>query len=132
VTFLPAFAAPLQTWMDIYTPTADSGWSQEGSWTVTAPPDIVSVFSVTPCCGGHGANQNFVFKYADTSGGGNIQTAWAWFTPAYNSGNAAHISSSPSIRSRSPRRSAACSRFGGTPPRPLPTTAAGGRWDRLR
>jgi hypothetical protein len=90
VTFLPSFAAPLQTWMDIYTPTADSGWFQEGSWTVTAPPDIVSVFSVTPCCEGHGANQNFVFKYADTSGGGNIQTAWAWFTPAYNSGNAAH------------------------------------------
>ena len=90
VTFLPAFATPLQTWMDIYTSTADSGWFQEGSWTVTAPPDIVSVFSVTPCCGGHGANQDFVFKYADTSGGSNIQTAWAWFTPAYNSGNAAH------------------------------------------
>ena len=90
MTFLPAFAGPLQSWMDIYTPTADSGWSQEGSWTVTAPPNIVSVVSASPCCGAHGSAQTFVFKYADSSGSNNIQTAWAWFTPANNSGNAAH------------------------------------------
>ena len=90
VTFLPAFAGQLQTWMDINTASADTGWFQEGSWTATAPPNIVSVVSVKPCCNTSGAFQNFVFRYADSSGAANIQTVWFWFTPSYNNGNAAH------------------------------------------
>jgi hypothetical protein len=90
VTFLPAFAGQLQTWMDINTASADTGWFQEGSWTATAPPNIVSVVSVKPCCNTSGAFQNFVFRYADSSGASNIQTVWFWFTPSYNNGNAAH------------------------------------------
>ena len=97
MTFSAALAGPLPIWMNAAGIANSSGWNQEGSWTVTASPGVLSVISAKPCCG-TGISQTFTFTFADTSGAHSVQTTEVWFTPAFSSGSAAgtcQISFSP-------------------------------------
>jgi hypothetical protein len=89
ISFLPPIAGPNQIWMDAQGASMDSGWFQEGTWTVTAPANIVSAIAVTPS-NGIGASQTFTFQFADTSGGDQVQDLWGWITPAFSQTNSAN------------------------------------------
>jgi hypothetical protein len=65
VTFLPGFAGARNIYTEVYDGSADSGWQQRGSWTVSAGPP--AVLSVTPSSGS-GATQTFAFVYSDARG----------------------------------------------------------------
>ncbi|HUB83279.1 MAG TPA: FG-GAP-like repeat-containing protein [Bryobacteraceae bacterium] len=88
MTFTAVLEGGEGVWMHALGVNTGSAWNQEGSWTVTAPPDTVSVVSTKPCCG-TGLSQTFTFTYADSSGGQKIQTSGVWFTPSASNGSAA-------------------------------------------
>jgi len=64
LTFQAAFAGSKNIYMDVYD-GLDSGWSQKGTWTVTAGPP--APVSVTPNSGS-GGTQAFGFVYTDPRG----------------------------------------------------------------
>ncbi|HEY2018422.1 MAG TPA: hypothetical protein VGH38_33180, partial [Bryobacteraceae bacterium] len=88
VTFRVAFSGTQQLWTSANGNSAASGWTQAGSFTVSAPPHTVSTLSVSPNSG-LAATQTFSFRFFDSSGTGYLQTLSMWFTPAFSSSNAA-------------------------------------------
>ncbi|MBI1785593.1 hypothetical protein HYR69_10665, partial [Candidatus Sumerlaeota bacterium] len=89
LTFFFPIAGPNQIWMDAIGASSESGWLQNGTWTAPAPANFLSSISSTPSSG-TGAAQAFTFRYADSSGGDQIQRAWVQFTPSYSPSNTAH------------------------------------------
>jgi hypothetical protein len=55
----------------------NSGWMQQGTWTVPAAITPVAV-SVTPNSGS-GTGQTFALQYSDAAGAGNLQQVWVYF-----------------------------------------------------
>jgi hypothetical protein len=68
LTFNASFAGTQQIWMYANNATVNSGWVQEGTWTVTTAPTPVSV---TPSSGAGNAKV-FSFVFSDPGGAGNI------------------------------------------------------------
>ena len=86
------FKSPFTGTKNIYMYAADgglsSGWQARGSWAVsggsgpTGP--TVTADSATPSSGS-GTTQPFALQYSDSSGAGNLATAWVWFNAAFTS-----------------------------------------------
>ena len=72
LTFLPAFAGARNVYAEVYDGSADSGWVQLGSYTVTAQP--LAALSVTPASGS-GMSQTFSFLLSDSKGYAAIASA---------------------------------------------------------
>jgi hypothetical protein len=68
LTFLPAFAGAKNTYMQAVNPNGTAAWQLEGSWTVGAQ---VQTVSVTPSAG-NGSSQTFTFLYTDTAGAAGL------------------------------------------------------------
>lgn len=74
MTFKAAFAGAKNVYMEVQNASHDSGWTQEGTWTVgsggqtNSPPTVVSV---TPSSGS-GTSHTFAFAYADPNGATDI------------------------------------------------------------
>jgi hypothetical protein len=64
LTFLTAFAGAKNIYMQAVNPNGTAAWQLEGSWTVGAQ---VQTVSVTPSAG-NGSSQTFTFLYTDTAG----------------------------------------------------------------
>jgi hypothetical protein len=64
LTFLPAFAGAKNIYMQAVNPNGTVAWQWDGSWTVGAQ---VQTVSVTPSSGS-GSSQTFTFLYTDTAG----------------------------------------------------------------
>jgi len=90
MTFLPAYAGAKNIYMYAADGSgANSGWQQEGTWTVPAGSGTPAPVSVTPSSGS-GANQTFALQYSDTAGAARLQSVWVYFNatlanPASNS-----------------------------------------------
>ena len=79
MTFQPAYAGAKNTYMfDSDVSGSNSGWQQEGTWTVSAGSGTPAVVSATPNSGS-GASQSFALEYSDTAGAANLQVAYVWF-----------------------------------------------------
>jgi hypothetical protein len=76
---------------------ANSGWQQEGAWTVSAGSGVPSTVSVTPSSGS-GTSQTFALQYSDTAGAGNLSFVYAWFntTVSGNGSSSCLLSYQPS------------------------------------
>ena len=57
---------------------SNSGWQQEGTWTVPSGSGTPAVVAVTPTSGS-GDSQTFQLQYSDTAGAANLQAAYVWF-----------------------------------------------------
>jgi hypothetical protein len=68
ITFLPAFAGTKNIYMEAVNPNGTAAWQEEGSWTVGAQ---VQAVSVTPSAGS-GSSQTFSFLYTDTAGASGL------------------------------------------------------------
>ncbi|MGA2194319.1 MAG: SBBP repeat-containing protein [Bryobacteraceae bacterium] len=68
LTFLTAFAGAKNIYMQAVNPNGTAAWQLEGSWTVGAQ---VQTVSVTPSAGS-GSSQTFTFLYTDTAGAANL------------------------------------------------------------
>jgi hypothetical protein len=68
LTFLPAFAGARNIFMQAVNPNGTAAWQPEGSWTVGAQ---VQTVSVTPSAG-NGSSQTFTFLYTDTAGAAGL------------------------------------------------------------
>jgi len=73
LTFLPAFAGAKNIYMQAVNPNGTAAWQLEGSWTVGAQ---VQTVSVTPGAG-NGSSQTFTFLYTDTAGAANLTSVSA-------------------------------------------------------
>ena len=71
LTFLPAFAGAKNIYMQAVNPNGTAAWQLEGSWTVGAQ---VQTVSVTPSAG-NGSSQTFTFLYTDTAGAAGLTSA---------------------------------------------------------
>jgi hypothetical protein len=77
LTFTAGFAGAKNIYMEVRNATEDSGWSQQGSWTVASggesasPPAPVSVTPNT----GSGSSQTFAFEFSDGNGAADIASA---------------------------------------------------------
>jgi uncharacterized repeat protein (TIGR01451 family) len=79
MTFKPAYAGAKNIYMyDSDVSGANSGWQQEGTWTVTAGSGVPSTVSVTPSSGS-GASHSFALQYSDTAGAASLELVYAWF-----------------------------------------------------
>ena len=79
MTFKPAFAGAKNTYMYAVDPSGNSGWQQEGAWTVTGGgAGTPTAVSVTPNSGS-GASQTFALQYSDTAGAANLEQVWVYF-----------------------------------------------------
>ena len=77
MTFAAAYAGPKNIYMwagDVS--GSNTGWIEEGTWTVTAS-GTPAVVSVTPSAGS-GMSQTFALKYSDTAGATSLQKVWVW------------------------------------------------------
>ncbi|MGA3017202.1 MAG: SBBP repeat-containing protein, partial [Bryobacteraceae bacterium] len=73
LTFLPAFAGAKNIYMEAVNPNGTAAWQVEGSWTVGAQ---VQTVSVTPSAG-NGSSQTFTFLYTDTAGAAGLTSVSA-------------------------------------------------------
>ena len=79
MTFKPAYVGAKNVYMyDSDVSGSNSGWQQEGTWTVSAGSGVPAPVSVTPSSGS-GASQSFALQYSDTAGAGNLALVYAWF-----------------------------------------------------
>jgi hypothetical protein len=79
MTFQPAYAGAKNIYMyDSDTSGSNSGWQQEGTWTVSTGSGVPATVSVTPSSGS-GASQSFALQYSDTAGAGNLAFVYVWF-----------------------------------------------------
>ncbi len=80
MTFAAAYAGAKNTYMYASDVSgSNSGWQQEGTWTVLAAAGIPANVSVAPSSGS-GLSQTFTLQYSDTSGAANLQYVWVYFT----------------------------------------------------
>jgi glucose/arabinose dehydrogenase len=84
MTFAPAFAGAKTVYLyGANTAGANSGWRSLGAWTVPAaapgPAPVVTADSVVPSSG-TGFSQTFALQASDTTGAGNLQMMFFWFT----------------------------------------------------
>ena len=76
LSFASGFAGAKNVYMDVKNATLDSGWSQQGAWTVSGTPaPTLSPVSVTPSSGS-GAGQTFAFAFLDPNGASDIVAAY--------------------------------------------------------
>jgi hypothetical protein len=98
MTFQPAYAGAKNIYMyDSDLSGANSGWQQEGTWTVSAGSGVPATVSVTPGSGS-GASHSFALQYSDTAGAGNLGFVYVWFntTISGNGGSSCLLSYQPS------------------------------------
>ena len=84
MTFAPAFAGAKTVYLyGANSAGANSGWRSLGAWTVPAaapgPAPVVTADSVLPSSG-TGLSQTFTLQASDTTGAGNLQMMFFWFT----------------------------------------------------
>ncbi len=85
VSFKPAFAGAKNVFMFATNGAQNSGWQDNGDWTVPAVGmPVVTTVSMTPNTGA-GATQAFALQYADTAGATDLTQTWVWFTPLFTS-----------------------------------------------
>jgi hypothetical protein len=78
-TFKPAYAGTLSVYANTSaSSSANSGWEQLGTWTVTPPVGTPAVQSLKPTSGKL-ANAIYTLKFSDTAGATNLQSASVWF-----------------------------------------------------
>jgi hypothetical protein len=79
LTFNASFAGSKNVYMEVYDGASDSGWVQNGAWTVPGASGPPSAVSVSPSSGS-GASQLFTFVSSDPSGYTAITTQQFLFT----------------------------------------------------
>ena len=94
VSFTAAYAGAKNTYMEVYD-GVDSGWVQEGTWTVPTGSGPPSPVSVTPSSGS-GAAQTFSFVYTDPGGASKIVFTQIDISATLVVGGACYIDYSPS------------------------------------
>ena len=78
MTFKPAYVGAKNTYMYAVDVSGNSGWQQEGAWTVSSSVGTPATVSVTPNSGS-GASQTFTLQYSDSAGAGSLQQVWVYF-----------------------------------------------------
>jgi len=93
LTFQVSFSGSKNVYMDVYDGT-DSGWSQKGTWVVSARPP--APVSLTPGSGS-GGSQTFSFAYADPRGYAAMSTVSVVINSALSGNASCYILYYPSI-----------------------------------
>jgi hypothetical protein len=89
MTFTGAYAGAKNTYMYAAGVSGtNSGWQQQGTWTVPGALGTPAAVSVTPSSGS-GLSQSFALEYSDSRGAVSLSWVWAWFNPT-TSGDGAH------------------------------------------
>jgi uncharacterized repeat protein (TIGR01451 family) len=89
LTFTAAYAGTKSAYMYALGSSANSGWQNNGTWTVPVTAAAVSAVSVRPNSGS-GAQQTFALQYADTLGATDLAAVWVWFTSNFNTVSSAN------------------------------------------
>jgi hypothetical protein len=90
MTFAPGYAGTKNIYMYAADVTgSNSGWQQQGTWTVSGGSGIPAAVSVTPSSGSL-ASQMFALQYSDSDGATSLRTVWVYISatlanPASNS-----------------------------------------------
>jgi hypothetical protein len=81
LTFAPGFAGNQSVYLYAQDQVANTGWIEEGAWTVTIPPPQPQAVSVSPNANS-GSVQTFQFVFTDTQNPSNIIATAMLFAPS--------------------------------------------------